>query len=149
MIDLNMNVNETNYASGYNNRIYVGLKVGGVDQGYISDYWQEHPYGSSYEVYGVKIDGTTLAVGKTTGTIGAGTVDLRLNFNTINFVSNNSNYGTVSYSGNGNVIVLKGTTYSSSGATITLSDTRTVTATKTDATGYTTTFRNWSSASGP
>ena len=34
-LDLNMNVDGTTYGSGYNSRVTVGFKVGGVDQGYI------------------------------------------------------------------------------------------------------------------
>ena len=58
---------------------------------------------------------------------------------------NNSSYGSVSSS---SLYVLKNSTYVTSGSTLTLSDGRTVTATKKDATGYTTTFSNWSPTSG-
>ncbi len=143
-IDLNMTVDGTSYGSGYNNRIYIGLKVGGVDKGYIADYYTQHDYGTSWEIYGIKIDGTELTY-SSKGTLGASNLDLRVTFYTVTFAVNNAQYGSVSPT---SLIVWNGQSYSTNGLTLTLGDGRKVNASIKNASGYTTTFANWSSASG-
>ena len=143
-IDLNLNVDGTAHGSGYNSRVTVGFKVGGVDKGYIQDYYTQHTYGTTWEIYGLKLDGEAVAY-TASGTLGAQNTGVYVNLNTVNFVANNSSYGTVSVA---NRLVVKGTNYTTSGATVTLAGGRTITATKTDAAGYTTTFSNWTPASG-
>ena len=144
-VDLNMNVDGTGYASGYNERIYAKLKVGGVDKGYVKDYYTQHPYGTTWEVTGLKIDGTEIAY-SASGTLGAGNLDLRLYFYTITLGVNNGNYGSISPTSL--IVPNNSTTYTTSGATLTLKDGRTATATVKNQAGYTTTFASWSSASG-
>ena len=143
-IDLNMNVDGTLYGSGYNSRVTVGFKVGGVDKGYVQDYCAANNYGTSWEIYGLKLDGEAVAY-TASGTLGAGNAGVVVNLNTITFKANNASYGTVSASSR---IVVRGTTYSTSGSTVTLAGGRKVTAAITNATGYTTTFSSWSPASG-
>ena len=143
-IDINMNVDGTTHGSGYDSRVTAGFKVGGVDKGYVQDYYTQHPYGTTWEIYGLKIDGQDVAY-TASGTLGAANADIKIYLNTVNFVANNSSYGTVSVA---NRLVVRGTNYTTSGATVTLAGGRTVTATKTDAAGYTTTFSNWTPASG-
>lgn len=143
-IDLNMTVDGIAYNAGYNGKITIGLKIGGTDKGYVTDYCQASNYGTSYEIYEVKLDGISVAYSKT-GTLGAGTLDLRVYFNTISFTANSGTYGSVSTS---NYIVLSGTTYSTSSNTLTLSDGRKVTASTKSVTGYMSTFNGWSPTSG-
>ena len=143
-IDLNMIVDGTTYGSGYNDRITVGLKVDGKDQGYVEDYYQQHPYGTTWEIYGVKLDGVEVEY-TSSGSVGTGNVSLKPEFNTIKFNANNTSYGTLSSS---ELIILSGKKYSTNGSKLTLEDGRTVTATATNVTGYTTTFTGWSPTSG-
>ena len=58
---------------------------------------------------------------------------------------NNASYGSLSAS---SIWIPYGTTYTSSGNTVTFSNGRTITATPTSTTGYTTTCNSWSPASG-
>ena len=71
--DLNYNVDGNWYWSGYNNtgsqRIYTGLKTNGIDRGYVTDYGGKFNYGTSWEIYGLKIDGQVVNY-KTSGTLG-------------------------------------------------------------------------------
>ena len=143
-IDLNIRVNGTAYGKGYNNRITVGLKVGGVNKGYVQDYYQQHTYGTTWEIYGAKLDGVQVAY-TASGTVGAANTSINPDFNTIAFKSNNTSYGTVSSS---ELLIVKGRTFSTSGTTLTLQDGRKVTATVKNATGYTTKLSSWSPASG-
>ena len=144
-IDVNLYVDGTSYGSGgYNDRIYVGLRVDGVDKGYVEDYYTKHNYGTKWEVYGLKIDGVSVAY-TASGTVGTGAVNIKVEFYTMTINVNNTSYGSVSSS---ELIIPKGNTYSTSGSTLTISDGRKVTATVKDATGYTTKFSSWSPTSG-
>ena len=64
---------------------------------------------------------------------------------TVTIGRNNTSYGTISST---SVNIPYGTTYTASGNKITFSNGTTVTASPTEATGYTTTFSSWSSTSG-
>ncbi|MDD3304213.1 MAG: InlB B-repeat-containing protein, partial [Clostridia bacterium] len=138
ILDLNPYMNGTNGGGG--SRITVGLKVNGVDQGYITDYYKYVAYGTSWQVYGVRMDGFTLAY-NISGTVAATTNNVNINFYELTIGRNNTSYGTVSSS---SLIALTGQTYSTSGATLTMSDGRKVTASATAATGYSTSFSSWS-----
>ena len=48
-----MNVDGTTHGSGYDSRVTAGFKVGGVDKGYVQDYYTQHPYGTTWEIYGL------------------------------------------------------------------------------------------------
>ena len=63
-LDLNYNVDGTWYYSGYNNRILTGIKVNGEDKGYLNDFGETYDYGTSYEVYGFKLDGEKIPYSK-------------------------------------------------------------------------------------
>lgn len=143
-IDLNMNVDGTNYGTGYNNRVTVGVKINGIDKGYIQDYYTQHPTGTKWEIYGVKLDNVGVSY-TASGVVGAGDIYPYINLHNLNINVNNTNYGSVSSS---NLLVLKGGTYSVSGSTLTLQDGRKVTASVKNATGWTTTFNNFSPTSG-
>ena len=142
--DLNYIVDGTWYYSGYNSRIQVGLKIGGVDKGYVNDFGGSYQYGTAWEIYGAKLDGVTLTSYQTSGTVGTGN-SLNFTFYTIAISPNNSSYGSVDSS---SIIVWPNETYSTSSNKLTISDGRKVTATATTATGYTTSFSSWSSTSG-
>ena len=144
-IDLNFNVDGTAYYSGYNGRIYVRLKVAGVDKGYVQDFGGSYNYGTKWEIYGLKLDGTTISY-TASGTLGAENLSLMRYFYTLTLGVNNGDYGSVSPTSL--IVPNNNTTYSTSGATLTLKDGRKVTATAKSATGYTTTFTSWSSTSG-
>ena len=144
-IDLNLDVDSTTYWSGYNSRIYVGFKIGGVDKGYIQDYREKSPYGTKWEIYGARLDGINVAY-TDSGILGAGSLDLRAKFYTLTLAVNNTDYGSITPT---NLIVPRNnTTYSVNGTKLTLSDGRTANASVTDATGYTTTLTGWSPTSG-
>ena len=144
-VDVNLYVDGTSYGSGgYNDRIYVGLRVGGVDKGYVEDYYTKHNYGTKWEVYGLKIDGVSVAY-TASGTVGTSSVNIKVELYTMTIKVNNTNYGSVSSS---ELIIPKGKTYSTSGSTLTISDGRKVTASVKNATGYTTKFSSWSPTSG-
>ena len=142
-IDLNLSVDGVTYGTGYNNRIYFAMRINGQDKGYIQDFNDTFDYGTTWEIYGLKIDNVVLSYSES-GTLTANLQILKYFYN-VNFVSNNNGFGTVSLS---NLLVLSGTTVSTSGTTLKLSDGRTVTATAIGATGYTTVLSNWSPASG-
>ena len=144
-IDLNFDVDSTTYWSGYNSRIYVGFKIGGVDKGYIQDYREKSPYGTKWEIYGARLDGINVAY-TDSGTLGAESLDLRAKFYTLTLAVNNTEYGSITPT---NLIVPRNnTTYSVNGTKLTLSDGRTANASVTDATGYTTTLTGWSPTRG-
>lgn len=144
-IDLNFDVDSTTYWSGYNSRIYVGFKIGGVDKGYIQDYREKSPYGTKWEIYGARLDGINVAY-TDSGILGAGSLDLRAKFYTLTLAVNNTDYGSITPT---NLIVPRNnTTYSVNGTKLTLSDGRTANASVTDATGYITTLTGWSPTSG-
>ena len=142
--DLNWNLDGSRVSSNNDSQIQAGLKVDGEDKGYVSDYYTKHPYGTAWEIYGVKLNGTTISY-TSSGTIGDSNTSTTININTLNIGVNNSSYGTVSTS---SLYVLRNATYSTSSNVLTLSDGRKVTATAKSATGYTTTFSSWSSTSG-
>ena len=140
-IDLNLFLDGASYGSS--SRVTANLTVGGVNKGYVSDYWTAHPYGTSWSVNGVRVDGTNIPYSRS-GTLGTSTVDIRIDFYTLTIARNSSSYGTVSAS---SLITLSGTSYSTSGSTLTMSDGRRVTASPTAATGYSTSFSSWSPSS--
>lgn len=173
----NWQPNDTNTKSELDLQIYldgtvvkntnakVGLKVNGTkvtsaqyttncdSNGYTCDYLnQSIAVGTSYEVFGVQIYGTNYTL-KTpiTGNVNSDKTDINVYFYTVNFASNNTNYGTVSST---SMIVYGGTTYSTSGTTLTLghsnlnSYSQTVTAAPVAQTvQYTYSLSSWSSAS--
>ena len=139
-LDLNLGLDGASYTGS---RIKVNLTVGGSNKGYISDYWTVHPYGTSWSINGLQIDGVNLSY-TASGTVGASTTYIPINFYTLTIARNNTSYGTTSAS---SVIVKDGTSYWTSGATLTLGDGRTVTASPTAATGYSTSFSSWSPSS--
>ena len=69
----------------------------------------------------------------------------KVNSYTVTISRNNTSYGTVSSS---SISIPYGTTYSTSGGTLTFSNGTTVTASVTNETGYNTTVSSWSSTSG-
>ena len=144
-IDLNMSVDGTIYDTGYNSRIYVGLKIGGIDKGYIQDYHEQHDYNTSYEIYGLKLDEKEIKYSKT-GIVDALDLDLKLNFYTLTLNVNNSAYGSVSPTTL--IVPDNNTVYITNGENLTLSDGRTATATAKPITGYTTKIVNWSPETG-
>ncbi len=144
-IDLNMTVDGTAYYSGYNGRITVGLKIDGVDKGYVADYGGSSPYGTKWEIYGVKLDGVSVSYNDS-GKLGAGALDLRATFYTLILGVNNTDYGSISPTSL--IVPTNNTTYSVSGQKLTLSDGRTATVTLKNVNGYTTTQTGWSSTSG-
>ena len=140
-VDLNLFLDGASYGSS--SRVTANLTVGGVNKGYVSDYWTAHPYGTSWSINGVRVDGTTIPYSRS-GTVGTSTVDIRIDFYTLTIARNSTSYGTVSAS---SLITLSGTSYSTSGSTLRMSDGRTVTASPTAATGYSTSFSSWSPSS--
>ena len=142
--DLNWVIDGTKDTSVNTTKLQAGLKIGGVDKGYNTDYYTEHPYGTTWEIYGLKLNGTNVSYSKS-GTIGASLTSVNVKVNTLSISVNDSSYGSVSSS---SLYVLPETTYKTSGNTLTLSDGRTITASVTNATGYTTSFSSWSPASG-
>ena len=144
-IDLNMTVDGTAYYSGYNGRITVGLKIDGVDKGYVADYGESSPYGTTWEIYGVKLDGVSVSYNDS-GKLGAGALDLRATFYTLTLGVNNTDYGSISPTSL--IVPTNNTTYSVSGQKLTVSDGRTATVTLKNVNGYTTTQTGWSSTSG-
>ena len=146
-IDLNYYVDGTAYYSGYpahEDRIQVGIKIDGVDKGYKTDYTDNLPYGVTWEIYGVKLDNVEVSTYKQNGTIDT-TNPLNLYFYTLSASVNNAEYGSIQPT---ELLVWKDETYTTSGNTLTMSDGRTITATPTNITGYTTTVSSWAPASG-
>ena len=137
-IDLNYNVDGTWYYSGYNNRIQTGIKVNGEDQGYLNDFGQTYDYGTSYEIYGFKLDGEEMPYSKKYTV--DGTNHLGIYFNTMNFTVNDESLGSISHE---QLIVIPGTTYTVTNSTITMSDGRIVTSSPKTVTGYTTKFTGY------
>ena len=137
-LDLNYNIDGTWYYSGYNNKILTGIKVNGEDKGYLNDFSGTYDYGTSYEIYGFKIDGVEIPYSKKYTV--DGTNHLEIYFNTINFTANDANLGSVTPT---QLIVIPGTTYTVSNNIITLSDGRIATASPKTVTGYTTKFSSY------
>ena len=140
-VDLNLFLDGASYGSS--SRVTANLTVGGSNKGYVSDYYTTHPYGTSWSINGVRVDGTTIPYSRS-GTVGTSTVNIRIDFYTLTIARNSTSYGTVSAS---SLITLSGTSYSTSGSTLRMSDGRTVTASPTAATGYSTRFSSWSPSS--
>ena len=137
-IDLNYNIDGTWYYAGYNNKIQTGIKANGEDKGYLNDFSGKYDYGTSYEIYGFKIDGVTIPYSKKYTV--DGTNHLGISFNTINFKVNDANLGSVTPT---QLIVIPGTTYTISNNVITLSDGRIATASPKTVTGYTSKFSSY------
>jgi len=137
-IDLNYVVDGKGYVEGYDNRILTGIKVNGEDKGYLNDFSGTYDYGTSYEIYGFKIDGVTIPYSKKYTV--DGTNHLGISFNTINFKVNDTNLGSVTPT---QLIVIPGTTYTISNNVITLSDGRIATASPKTVTGYTSKFSSY------
>ena len=137
-LDLNYNIDGTWYYSGYNNKILTGIKVNGEDKGYLNDFSGTYDYGTSYEIYGFKIDGVEIPYSKKYTV--DGTNHLEIYFNTINFTANDANLGSVTPT---QLIVIPGTTYKVSNNVITLFDGRIATASPKTVTGYTTKFSSY------
>ena len=137
-IDLNYNVDGTWYYSGYNNRIQTGIKVNGEDKGYLNDFGETYDYGTSYEIYGFKLDGEEIPYSKKYTV--DGTNHLGIYFNTMNFTVNDESLGSISHE---QLIVIPGTTYTVTNSTITMSDGRIVTSSPKTVTGYTTKFTGY------
>ena len=137
-LDLNYNIDGTWYYAGYNNKIQTGIKVNGEDKGYLNDFSGTYDYGTSYEIYGFKIDGVTIPYSKKYTV--DGTNHLEISFNTINFKVNDTNLGSVTPT---QLIVIPGTTYKMSNNVITLSDGRIATASPKTITGYTSKFSSY------
>ena len=137
-IDLNYNIDGTWYYAGYNNKIQTGIKVNGEDKGYLNDFSGIYDYGTSYEIYGFKIDGVTIPYSKKYTV--DGTNHLGISFNTINFKVNDANLGSVTPI---QLIVIPGTTYKVSNNVITLSDGRIATASPKTVTGYISKFSSY------
>ena len=142
-LDLNIQLDGTTYEYGHD-QVLVGLKVDGIDLGYIKDWSGTQGYGTTWEIYGLKIDGINIAYTRS-GTLGDGNQEILVQLSTLTVNRNNTSYGTVSKS---SIIVVNGTTYTTSGSTLTLSDGRTITASPSTAVGYTTIVSGWSPASG-
>ena len=137
-LDLNYNIDGTWYYAGYNNKIQTGIKVNGEDKGYLNDFGGTYDYGTSYEIYGFKIDGVTIPYSKKYTVDGTNHLDI--SFNTINFKVNDANLGSITPT---QIIVIPGTTFTVSGNVITLSDGRIATASTKTITGYTIKFLNY------
>ena len=137
-LDLNYNIDGTWYYAGYNNKIQTGIKVNGEDKGYLNDFGGTYDYGTSYEIYGFKIDGVTIPYSKKYTVDGTNHLDI--SFNTINFKVNDANLGSITPT---QIIVISGTTFTVSGNVITLSDGRIATASTKTITGYTIKFLNY------
>jgi len=143
-LDLNVYCDGKNIGpNNWDGKVTVGFKINGVDQGYIRDYYQQVVYGTTWEIYGVNMNGFTRSY-SASGTVTAATA-ANVTVGKMSFSSNNTSYGSVSAS---EYIVLSGTTYTTNNRTLTLSDGRSVMASVSDVTGHTTTFTGWSSANG-
>lgn len=134
LLDIDYNVDGNLYKDGYGNRIYVGLKINGNDIGYTNNYSSELPYETTYEIYGLKLDDFPISYSGS-GTLTSDT-NLVIPFYTINFSSNNTDYGTV----NVDSYIVKPNTTFTVGENITLNDGRSVKYTVNTKKGYTTTF---------
>ena len=139
-IDLNFNVDGTPYYTGYEDRIYVKLRIAGVDTSYVKDFGSSYNYGTKWEIIGLKLDNVEIPY-TASGTLGAENLNLMVYFYTITFNVNNGNYGKVSPTSL--IVPNNNTKYTTSSNTLTLGDGRKVTATVTNLSGYTTIFTNW------
>ena len=135
-----------------------------INVNYTVKHYQENIDGSyatpTVETFQAKTDSTVTPAVKTyTGfdspstqsavVNGAGDTVIEYKYNrkkyTVSISRNNTNYGTIDKT---SLTIKHGTTYSSSGTTLSFNDGQKVTATITNVTGYTTTFSNWSPSSG-
>lgn len=134
---------ERGILSGYEG-VEVGLKIGGVDKGYVKDYYVKHGYETTWEIYGLRFNGTNIPY-TASGKSDKDGIEILLELNTITFTAHSAACGTVSTS---ILTVLKNTTYTTSGNILTLSDGRKVTANIREIENLNASFDGWSSTSG-
>jgi len=150
--DLNWEIDDNKYGSGSKygtgSQIYACMKINGIDQGCIPDYYQQLEYGTTWEIYGLKLDEYEITNYNKTGKIPNKDSSHTPTLYTISIKSNNNNYGSVTEL---SIIVPKETTYKTNTNQLTFetgtSDINIKANTKTQK-GYTTTFSEWSSTSG-
>ena len=130
-------VDDVLYENGYNNKIYTGLKINNVDIGYVENYSEKLEYGTSYEIYGFKIDGIPISYLKK-GNLETNEV-VKLPFYTVNFLVNDEYKDYINKSVD-NYIVKKGATYTTTTEKISFDDGRTVVYSINPQKGYTITF---------
>ena len=124
--------------------VEVGLKIDGVNRGYFKDYYTKHEYQTPWEVYGLRINGINIPY-TASGVTGKNGSEILIELNTMTFKSDSESYGTVSTN---SLAVVKNTTYTTNGNTLTLSDGRKVTANTSKVDNHKTIFDGWSSTSG-
>ena len=130
-------VDDVLYENGYNNKIYTGLKINNIDIGYVENYSEKLEYGTSYEIYGFKIDGIPVSYLKK-GNLETNEV-VKLPFYTVNFLVNDEYKDYINKSVD-NYIVKKGATYTTTTEKISFDDGRTVVYSINPQKGYTITF---------
>lgn len=130
-------VDDVLYESGYNKKIYTGLKINDVDIGYVENYSEELEYGTSYEIYGFKIDGFPISYSKK-GKLETNEV-IKLPFYTVNFLVNDEHKDYINKSVD-SYIVKKGATYTTTTEKISFDDGRTVVYSINPQKGYTIVF---------
>ena len=130
-------VDDVLYENGYNNKIYTGLKINNVDIGYVENYSEKLEYGTSYEIYGFKIDGIPVSYLKK-GKLETNEV-VKLPFYTVNFLVNDEHKDYINKSVD-SYIVKKGATYTTNTEKISFDDGRTVAYSINPQKGYTITF---------
>ena len=112
--------------------------------GCVADYYAQHPYGTSWQIYKLQLDGTDVSY-NSTGTLGAGNIELKPYIYTIDISPNNSSYCSVS---NSQILIPKGYQYTLSNNTLTAVGKTSTVSTK-SITGYTTSFNGWSPSTTP
>ena len=122
----------------------VGLKINGEDQGYVTDYSNSLQVGTTYEFYGINLNDEVIE-NNNKGTIGDENAVVIIDLNTVSISVNDTNFGTVSSS---EMLVLNGTTYTTSDSILEFNDGRKVIAEPKEQAGYTTTLKDWSLTSG-
>ena len=130
-------VDDVLYENGYNKKIYTGLKINDVDIGYVENYSEELEYGTSYEIYGFKIDGFTISYSKK-GKLETNEV-IKLPFYTVNFLVNDEHKDYINKSVD-SYIVKKGATYTTTTEKISFDDGRTAIYSINPQKGYTIVF---------
>ena len=130
-------VDDVLYENGYNNKIYTGLKINNVDIGYVENYSEKLEYGTSYEIYGFKIDGIPVSYLKK-GKLETNEV-VKLPFYTVNFLVNDEHKDYINKSV-ASYIVKKGATYTTTTEKISFDDGRTAVYSINPQKGYTITF---------
>ena len=139
--DLNWILDGSNFNSS---QVLAGVKIGGIDKGYVSSYFSYLPNETSWEIYGIKLNGTSISY-SANGIVMTENINHDIRINTLSVSANSSSYGSVSSS---SLYVLENETYTTSDNILILGDGRRITATASNIIGYTTTFSNWSSNSG-